>query len=91
MADHSLDKPWNFRPEAAKAYENIFTDGGADIKQGLPRELLDLVKDSPPQRSVRDYEEVHTWWWVAYEAMLAELKSQGEGTGWQEIEANVKR
>jgi hypothetical protein len=88
-ANVSLDKPWNERPEAAKAYENL----SADTVQGdaLPKALLDLVADSPEQRGLQDYDEVHTWWWVAYEAMLAELKLEGEAGGWKEIDASVKR
>lgn len=69
----------------------MFTDGHADKEDGLPKALLDLVKNSPPQKGLKNYEEVHTWWWVAYEAMLAGLKAEGDGSGWQEIEANVKR
>lgn len=81
----SLEKPWNERPEAAKKYENAQPSGPS-----LPSALLDLVANSPPQNGLTNYDEVHTWWWVAYEAMLADLKMQKD-SGWEEIEASVKR
>lgn len=91
MANGSLEKPWNERPESAKAYEGIFPVEAKAGPRQLPTELVDLVKNSGSQQSLTCYDEVHAWWWVAYEAMLAELKAGGEEGGWKEIEAYVKR
>ena len=92
-ADGSLEKPWNERPAAAKRYETDIPADGPEINgvKSLPPALLDLVRNSSPQQNLVNYDEVHTWWWVAYEAMLADLKAQGESSGWKEIEASVKR
>jgi hypothetical protein len=36
-----------------------------------------MVKQTPEQTSVRDYEGVHSWWWAAYDEALEDLRASG--------------
>ncbi|WVQ71050.1 hypothetical protein IAR50_000575 [Cryptococcus sp. DSM 104548] len=58
-------------------------------RRTLPPALLEIVRNTPEQTSLTDYEEVHKWWWVVYECVLEEMKSQG--VEWQLIDQWVKR
>ena len=57
----------------------------------MPPALAAMVKDSPPQRGAKEYDEVHSWWWLAYEDVLRELKANGEEGQWQEVDKYVTR
>jgi len=48
------------------------------------------VTNTPPQESVETYDEVHAWWWIVYEDLLADMKQKGEGSGWREVDGLVK-
>lgn len=52
----------------------------------LPPDLLKMVADTPPQRSMTDYDEVHAWWWVAYFTLIGELKASGDQVVWKEMD-----
>ena len=99
---HSLSKPWNEKPAMLKddavsresSPQLPLTPDSAKYHQSerpMPARLVNLVKSSPPQKSVTQYDEVHAWWWVGYEVMLADLKAEGDGSGWQEVDAYVHR
>lgn len=36
-----------------------------------------MIKQTPEQTSVRDYEGVHSWWWAAYDEALEDLRASG--------------
>jgi hypothetical protein len=76
----SLDKPWQ-RPPPQFA-QSIKDDGSTPAKneagrRSLPNRLLQMVKQTPEQTSVRDYEGVHSWWWAAYDEALEDLRASG--------------
>lgn len=81
----SLAKPWESRPS------DIPSPGPPSIPskpQSLPQGLLDLAHNSPPQSSIHDYKDVHLWWWVAYEAMINEMRERGDER-WREVDAGI--
>lgn len=82
LIHYILAKPWESRPTS------IPSPGPIDPKTDLPSGLVELVRNSPPQESLRDYKEVHLWWWVAYEAMLADMREKGDER-WKEVDAGV--
>ncbi|WWD17979.1 hypothetical protein CI109_102425 [Kwoniella shandongensis] len=101
LIHYILDKPWNKRPASLPAYTDtinqlpltpISPDGSTNgpPRRPLPRGLLDSVKSAAPQESLRDYEEVHKWWWIVYEDLLDEMKTRGDER-WKEVDQWVKR
>ncbi|KAK8865836.1 hypothetical protein IAR55_000984 [Kwoniella newhampshirensis] len=71
--------------------ENTTTTSNEPIRRRpLPPRLLDAVKKTGPQESLRDYEEVHKWWWIVYEDLLDEMKGSGDER-WKEVDQWVKR
>jgi hypothetical protein len=74
----SLDKPWSKRPPATPRQASL-------DEFSLPSALVDLVRNSPPQSSLTSYDEVHAWWWVVYDQLLAEMQREGESSGWREM------
>lgn len=36
-----------------------------------------------------DYEAVHMWWWVAYIALVGELKASGDEVVWREMDKYI--
>lgn len=76
----SLDKPWQ-RPPPQFA-QSIKDDGSTPAKtssgrRALPDRLQQMIKQTPKQTSVRDYEGVHSWWWAAYDEALEDLRASG--------------
>lgn len=56
----------------------------------LPPALLDLVKSTPAQKGITNYDDVHAWWWIAYDKVLEGLK-QGLEAPWKEVDSFVHR
>jgi hypothetical protein len=56
----------------------------------LPDRLLELVKNSPEQTSLTEYDAVHAWWWAVWDDMIEDMKVEGESSGWREVQAMVK-
>lgn len=54
----------------------------------LQRTLEALVAAASKQTSVTNYEQVHAWWWHAYERVLGEMQ-RVEGSGWEEVDRYV--
>lgn len=46
------------------------------------------MHNSPPQTSIHDYRDVHLWWWVAYKAMVQEMRERGDER-WKEVDAGI--
>jgi hypothetical protein len=36
-----------------------------------------MIKQTPEQTGVRDYEGTHSWWWAAYDEALEDLRASG--------------
>lgn len=58
-------------------------------RRSLPHGLLDAVRNTPPQRSLTNYDEVHAWWWIVYEDLLDDLKARG--VDWEAVDQWVTR
>lgn len=58
-------------------------------RRSLPHGLLDAVRNTPPQRSLTNYDEVHAWWWIVYEDLLDDLKARG--VDWESVDKWVTR
>ncbi|WVQ88348.1 hypothetical protein IAS59_002082 [Cryptococcus gattii] len=58
-------------------------------RRSLPHGLLDAVRNTPPQRSLTNYDEVHAWWWIVYEDLLDDLKARG--VDWESVDMWVTR
>ncbi|ORY27796.1 galactinol synthase [Naematelia encephala] len=93
LIHYILDKPWTRRPGICKPAQNepIKTDQYFTPGRPLPEKLTELVHNTPPQLSATDYDGVHAWWWAVYEDLLAEMKSSGPSSGWEEMDAVVRR
>lgn len=90
----SLDKPWQRPPTAfARSIQNddSISTKSTNGRRPLPNRLQQMVKCTPPQTSIRDYEGVHSWWWAAYDEALEELKAQGQDVEWQKVDEIVVR
>ena len=87
-ADVSLDKPWDKRPASVPALINVAPTSVSSDKE-LPPDLIKLVANSAPQESMTDYEAVHMWWWVAYIALVGELKASGDEVVWREMDKYI--
>lgn len=48
-----------------------------------------MVADTPAQKSMTDYDDVHMWWWVAYLALVGELKAGGDEVVWKEMDKYI--
>lgn len=60
-----------------------------DSLRSLPPNLIDMVKNTPAQQNINEYDAVHVWWWIVYEDLLADMKQQGENSGWREMDKAV--
>lgn len=89
LTNDSLDKPWFRRPAFMPSFDKRLIE--QDDRESLPRELIAMVKDSPPQQSLTNYDTVHAWWWVVYEVMLEEMRMEGLSKESEEIESHVYR
>ena len=97
----SLDKPWAARPALVDSVTPKLpptpvsaisdTAGKAPKWTSLPEELLAFIPKTPAQKGVKEYDEVHTWWWLAYDDMLREMQAAGEESGWREVDKYVTR
>jgi lipopolysaccharide biosynthesis glycosyltransferase len=81
LLHYILDKPWEKRPARAARVEAA--QSGEDMNT-LPRALIQAVHAAPPQESMTDYDEVHSWWWRVYDQLLAEIKAEG-GSDWEAV------
>ena len=68
---------------------DAFTTATAE-KPPLPVSLLSFLPQTPEQKSLTDYPEVHTWWWLVYDEVLADMK-QRIPDFWEEIDHWVHR
>ncbi|WRT63975.1 uncharacterized protein IL334_000902 [Kwoniella shivajii] len=102
LIHYILDKPWNHRPTCLAPHESThiqlpptpITPTSSSMtkiaRRPLPDGLLEAVKSTPSQKSLTDYDDVHAWWWIAYEDLLDEWKRENKQS-WREIDAYVKR
>ncbi|ORX39078.1 galactinol synthase [Kockovaella imperatae] len=100
MIHYILDKPWSARPKMVDEIlprlpltpvSALNSPVLAPKWSSLPLDLMAFLPETPAQKGVTEYDEVHTWWWLAYEEVLSEMKSAGDASGWREVEKYVTR
>lgn len=67
IADNSLDKPWSKRPQAYD-YPKVESS-----ESELPKALVRAVENAKPQESLKNYDELHSWWWLVWDDVKGRL------------------
>ncbi|KAK4685318.1 hypothetical protein P7C73_g4837, partial [Tremellales sp. Uapishka_1] len=88
LIHYILDKPWTTRTTLSLPAERTIarTSASKYSRDPVPR-LSQAVRHTPEQESVSDYDGLHAWWWIAYDAMIEEMKA--EGRDWKYVEATL--
>lgn len=57
--------------------------------EGIPEQLLEVVKSTPAQQGPTIYDEVDAWWWIVYNAVVQTMRDSGMDADLEEMSKGV--